>query len=64
MIIGITLLLIGVGALLQQLGYISVNTDLLWPIIFIVLGLKVLFFKKGHGWHGHGGGWEKHKKKK
>jgi len=67
MFIGIAFLLIGAGMLLQQLGYLSADINLFWAIIFIAIGLSVLFGKKKrlwHGWHGCCGDWKKHKSKK
>lgn len=58
---GIIFLTIGIIALLQQFGYLPSDLDLFWPIIFIGLGLSVIFGRKKAGCCGW---WIDGKKKK
>ncbi len=50
MFLGIIFLTVGLLSLGQQLGYISASLELFWPVIFIAMGLSLVFGKKGpHG---------------
>lgn len=50
MVSGIILIIIGIGFLLQNLGYISGSVwNIIWPIILIVLGLNLIFRQKRIG---------------
>ncbi len=52
--LGLIILIIGVALLLRNLGYLSIELwNIIWPSIWIIVGLKFMLKKKGHG-HGHG----------
>ncbi len=55
---GLIILIVGITLLLRNLGYLSVELwNIVWPSIWIIVGLKFMFKKKGHGHkngHGHG----------
>jgi len=58
---GILFLVIGIGWILQQLGYIPDDVEYLVPVIFIAIGLSILFGQKDTNcWHF----WDKKKKDK
>jgi predicted membrane protein len=52
MIIGIVIIIFGVLLLLQNLGFITYNIwGLFWPLVLIVIGLKIATKKGGrHNW--------------
>ncbi len=52
--LGYIILVIGVALLLRNLGYIDMGLwNIIWPSIWILVGLKFMLKKKKHG-HGHG----------
>ena len=52
--LGLIILVIGAILLLRNLGYIGMELwNIIWPCIWIIVGLKFMLKKKGHG-HGHG----------
>jgi len=52
--LGLIILIIGAILLLRNLGYISMELwNIIWPSIWIIVGLKFLLKGKKHG-HGHG----------
>jgi len=54
--IGLIILIIGIILLLRNLGYIDMELwNIIWPCIWIIVGLKFLLKGKKHG-HGHGHG--------
>ncbi len=59
MFFGIAFLIIGIGWLLQNMGYIPGEPDIFWPVIFIAFGLSILFGRKSSSkwccwdWHEH-----------
>jgi predicted permease len=65
MVPGIILIIIGVGFLLQNLGYISGGVwNIIWPVILIVLGLSLIFRRPRAGFFwGERFGWEEKKLK-
>ncbi|MFA5927001.1 MAG: DUF5668 domain-containing protein [Patescibacteria group bacterium] len=47
---GITLLLVGVVLLLQNLGLLPADSwDVIWPVLFIVLGASIIFRRAKKG---------------
>jgi hypothetical protein len=47
---GAALLVIGAYYLLKNLGFISwINSDVLWPLLLILLGVGLLL-RRGRGW--------------
>jgi len=55
MLIGLILIIIGIGFLLQNLGYIEEGVwRIIWPVILVVIGLWILFRRK----RGEGFFWE------
>jgi len=52
--LGLIILIIGITLLLRNLGYLSVELwNIVWPSVWIIVGLKFMLKKKGHG-HGNG----------
>jgi hypothetical protein len=47
MFLGLAFIIIGVGMLLQKLGFLPYSLDLFWPIIFIAVGLSIICKGKG-----------------
>ena len=48
--LGLIILVIGVILLLRNLGYINMELwNIIWPSIWIVVGLKFMLKKKKHG---------------
>ena len=43
---GFIFLLIGAGWILKDLGYLPANMDIFWPILFIALGLAIIFGRR------------------
>ena len=62
MFFGILFLIIGIGWILQYYGYIPADMDFFWPVIFIVIGLSIIFGRK-RGWDCCNF-WDKNDKKK
>jgi len=46
---GILFLIVGFAMLLQTIGLIPANLELFWPIVFIALGISILFGGKTVG---------------
>lgn len=49
MFFGIAFLILGVGIILQKMGYLPTDLDLFWAIIFIAFGLTMIFGRRKFG---------------
>lgn len=64
MIFGLIVLIIGILLLLQTLGLITYDVwSIFWPMIVILIGLKIMAKKGKHHWGCCGGDHEHHEHK-
>ena len=46
---GFLFIAIGIGWILQYMGYLPKDMDFFWPIVFIALGVSIILKKGGTG---------------
>jgi len=49
MLLGFLFIAIGLAWLLQYMGYLPKDLDFFWPVVFIAIGVSIIFKKRGAG---------------